>query len=94
MLSTGGNGRNSFLCRRARYPHRSGPLPADGDNTAEIDQLKHGEHGLQRVSVDAHRRRDVRGGLLRVLFLLGARPWVREAALPSSLLCFAWFIAC
>ena len=55
---------------RFHAPHRSGPRTADGENLGEIPQLEHGEDGFECVAVDAHRRRDMDGGLRGGLFLL------------------------
>ena len=49
---------------RRHAPHSGGPLTADGENAAEIAQIEHGKDSLECVTVDAHRRGDVRGGLL------------------------------
>ena len=55
---------------RRHAPHRRGPRATDGENLAEIVQLQHRENCLECVSVDAHRRGDMRGRLSGVLLLL------------------------
>ena len=48
---------------RGHASHCSSPRSADGKDLNEITQLQHSKDGLESVSVDAHRGRDMRGEL-------------------------------
>ena len=55
---------------RLHASHGLGPCTADGKDLGEISQREHSKDGFECVSVEAHCRRDMRGRLLRVRFLL------------------------
>ena len=85
---------------RLHTPHRSDPLATDGESTAEVAQLEHRENSLQCVSVDAHRRGDVRGGLRGGLSPLSSSSRARmrvclracDPTFPELAVPFDWFI--
>ena len=64
---------------RLHAPHRSGPRTANGEELNQILQCQHSKDGLERVAVDAHRRRDMRGGRRGMLsvgvFLVSCLYW-------------------
>ena len=55
---------------RCHAPNRGCLLAAHGEDGNEVTQREHVKDGLERVTVDAHGRRDMRRRTLGVLFLL------------------------